>query len=67
MNRNHYVIFRNAMGILIELPTVEFAQENPNYFNGIPQTPMEINRLLVLNHGFTLIANDEKVICYKIL
>jgi hypothetical protein len=67
MNRNHYVIFRNAMGILIELPSVQFAQENPKYFNVIPQTPVEISRLLVLNHGFTLIANNEKVICYKLL
>jgi len=67
MNRNHFVICRDINGILIELPTIQFAQENPIFFNGIPQTPMEINRLLVLNHGFTLIANNEKVICYKIL
>jgi hypothetical protein len=67
MNRNHFVIYRDINGVLSELPTVQFAQENRNFFNGIPQTPMEVNRILVLNHGFTLIANDEKVICYKIL
>jgi hypothetical protein len=67
MNRNHFVVYRNTNGVLTELPTVQFAQENPNYFNVIPQTPMEISRQLILNHGFTLIANDKKVICYKLL
>ncbi len=67
MNRNHFVIYRDINGVLIEIPSVLFAAENPNFFNGIPQTPMEINRQLVLNHSFTLIADDEKVICYKLL
>ena len=67
MNRNHFVIWRDINGVLIELPAVQFAKEHPGFLNGNAQTPMEINRLLVLNHGFTLIADDEKVICYKLL
>ncbi|HBD25442.1 MAG TPA: hypothetical protein DC020_01240 [Flavobacterium sp.] len=68
MNRSHRIIYRNQLGIITEIPNLEFAQQNPNYFeNGVPTTPMEVNRLLVLNHGFTLIADEEKVICYKLL
>ncbi|MNY37275.1 hypothetical protein D3C86_1718270 [compost metagenome] len=64
----HYIIDRDKKGLLIELPTLEWAKKNPEYFKDTKYDNTEsVNRILVHYHGFTLIANEDKVICFKLL
>lgn len=69
MNRIHLIIYRNDNGIIMEMPIMEFSQIKPELFLNINQNANsnELSRHLVFNHCFTLIANDEKVICFKLL
>ncbi|MEZ4802051.1 MAG: hypothetical protein R2797_04705 [Gelidibacter sp.] len=66
-NRKQIIIHYDDNDNLVEMPTLEWAKKNKDYFNGdIPSTPFAIAQHLVYRHGFTLIANDTKVICYKL-
>lgn len=69
MNRIHLIIYRNSKGIIVEMPIMEFLQIEPQLFLhiNISANSNALSRHLVFNHGFTLIANDEKVICFNLL
>lgn len=44
MNRSHRVIYRNKFGIITKIPTLEFAQQNLNYFeNLVPTIIVKVN------------------------
>ena len=71
MNKKHYVIFWEN-GIVKTLRSKEWADQNRECFktsfigNDIP-TSNEIDRFLVSERGFTLIADSEKYVCFKLV
>lgn len=67
MNKKHFTIFRDEKGSIVEMDTSDFAKKYPHYLNKTSEgKTMDTNRQLVLNHGFTLVANEEKAICYNL-
>jgi hypothetical protein len=71
MNKKHYVIFFEN-GKAVTMTSKEWADNNKNCFknsfigNDIP-TSNEIDRFLVNERGFTLVADNEKFVCYKLV
>jgi hypothetical protein len=72
MNKKHFVIFWEN-GIVKSLRSKEWADQNRECFNkysfignDIP-TSNEIDRYLVTERGFTLVADSEKFVCFKLV
>jgi hypothetical protein len=71
MNKKHYVIFWEN-GIVQTLRSKEWADQNRDCFkntfigNDIP-TSNDIDRFLVSERGFTLVSDNEKFVCFKLV
>ena len=68
MNKHHYVVYFEN-GVAITKTSKEWARDNQEHFqnyNNIKPTSNEIDHYLVDNLGFSLIADDEKFVCFKL-
>lgn len=69
MNKKHFVVYFEN-GEVKTMTSRDWAKENPNHFkvfNKKNPTSNQIDHYLVENMGFTLIADDEKFICFKLI
>uniref|UniRef100_UPI00404ACAA5 hypothetical protein n=1 Tax=Gelidibacter sp. TaxID=2018083 RepID=UPI00404ACAA5 len=66
MNKKHFVVFRDEKGKLHESTNVEFRKKYTNLFDKKPKTPVNADQQLVSKHGFTLISDEEKIICFNL-
>ncbi len=71
MNKKHYVIYFEN-GIVKTFKSKEWAEENRECFKhsfigqDVP-TSNEIDRYLVSEKGFSLISDNEKFVCFKLV
>lgn len=73
MRKKHYVVYFENTNLIFKT-SKEWASENQHYFpnhtfvdSANTPTSNAIDLLLVDNLGFTLVADEEKFVCYKLV
>lgn len=66
MSKKHIVIYYEGKN-LIETTSTKWGKENSNLFKSKNPTPNEVDRYLVEHKQFTLIANEDRFVCFKLL